>query len=106
MNTHGLVLCQSANGWSLHAPGSTDEDIAQGNAPYILTGTGEPLQNDYDAAWYLWVGEGEIRHDMYGYYWCDIEEAEYEDEGNPSVGFDGRPHYSTIEEASTHRPKY
>lgn len=38
----------------------------------------------------------EIRHDMFGYYMCTLTEAEHEDEGNPSVGFDGRTHWSTI----------
>jgi hypothetical protein len=28
-------------GWSLHAPGSTDEEIASGAAPYLLSGTAE-----------------------------------------------------------------
>lgn len=45
-----LVLCQSADGWSLHAPGSTDEDIASGDAPYIVSGPGEPTAADYSAA--------------------------------------------------------
>jgi len=37
-----LVLCRSDagdGGWSLHAPGSTDADIASGNAPALATGT-------------------------------------------------------------------
>lgn len=50
MNTHDLILCQSADGWSLHAPGSTDEDIASGDAPYLASGEGQPAQADYDAA--------------------------------------------------------
>lgn len=45
-----LVLCESPDGWSLHAPGSTDEDIACGAAPYLLCGTGEPTAADYEAA--------------------------------------------------------
>jgi hypothetical protein len=44
----------------------------------------------------------EIRHDMHGFYICTFLEAEYEDEGNPSVGFDGRPHFETVEEATEH----
>jgi hypothetical protein len=38
-----LVLCESDTGdggWSLHAPGSTDEQIASGDAPYLASGTG------------------------------------------------------------------
>lgn len=37
-----LVLCRSDQGdggWSLHAPDSTDEAIAAGDAPPLLTGT-------------------------------------------------------------------
>lgn len=45
-----LVLCTSADGWSLHAPGSTDEQIATGDAPYLVSGDGEPTQADYAAA--------------------------------------------------------
>lgn len=32
------VSCESADGWSLHAPGSTDEQIASGDAPALVTG--------------------------------------------------------------------
>ncbi|SRR6266571_1943471 len=45
-----LVLCESADGWSLHAPGSTDEQIATGDAPYLVSGEGKPSKHDYDAA--------------------------------------------------------
>lgn len=41
----------------------------------------------------------QVRHDMHGYYVCTEEEAEHEDEGNPSAGFDGRPHFATIADA-------
>lgn len=41
-----------------------------------------------------------MRHDMHGYYICTDEEAEHEDAGNASVGFDGREHWQTIDEAS------
>lgn len=41
----------------------------------------------------------QCRHDMLGYYICTDDEGEYEDEGHPSVGFDGRPHYPTLTEA-------
>jgi hypothetical protein len=50
-----LVLCQSADGWSLHAPGSTDEEIASGDAPYLLSGSGEPSEADFVAAWAIYV---------------------------------------------------
>lgn len=36
-----LVLCRSDagdGGWSLHAPGSTDDAIASGEAPYLVSG--------------------------------------------------------------------
>lgn len=45
-----LALCVSPDGWSLHAPGSTDEQIADGSAPYLASGEGEPSAADYEAA--------------------------------------------------------
>lgn len=45
-----LVLCESVAGWSLHAPGSTDDEIASGDAPYLISGEGEPTQTDYASA--------------------------------------------------------
>ncbi len=42
----------------------------------------------------------DVRHDMHGFYYCTAEEADHEDAGNPSAGFDGRPHFPTIEEAA------
>lgn len=41
----------------------------------------------------------QVRHDALGYYLCSDEEAEYEDEGHASVGFDGRPHFESIGDA-------
>lgn len=41
-----------------------------------------------------------VRHDIAGYYVCTDEEAEREDKGSNSVGFDGRKHYTTIEHAT------
>jgi hypothetical protein len=41
MTEHKLILCRSDTGdggWSLHPPGSTDEQIASGDAPYLLSG--------------------------------------------------------------------
>lgn len=49
-----LVLCESADGWSLHAPESTDEDIASGDAPYLLSGEGEPTAQDRAEAFRIW----------------------------------------------------
>lgn len=49
-----LVLCESADGWSLHAPASTDEAIASGDAPYLLCGEGEPTDADYVEAFRRW----------------------------------------------------
>lgn len=40
-----------------------------------------------------------VRHDMLGFYLCWPEEGQHEDEGNPSVGFDGRRHFASIEAA-------
>jgi len=38
MTTTKLVVCESADGWSLHAPGSTDDEIATGDAPALVDG--------------------------------------------------------------------
>lgn len=35
------VVCESAEGWSLHAPGSTDAEIASGDAPALVSGAWE-----------------------------------------------------------------
>jgi hypothetical protein len=46
-----LVLCRSDmgdGGWSLHAPGSTDEQIASGDAPPLVSGDSE---KDDDGKW-------------------------------------------------------
>ena len=41
-----FVLCESADGWSLHAPGSTDEAIASGDAPVLVCG--DYIGTDHD----------------------------------------------------------
>jgi hypothetical protein len=41
----------------------------------------------------------QVRHDMYGFYLLTDEEAAHEDDGNSSVGFDMRLHYTTMQEA-------
>lgn len=63
MRDHNLILVRSDQGdggWSLHAPGVTDKEIAQGDAPPLLSGTatqddqGEwdrPDSTDYARAW-------------------------------------------------------
>lgn len=33
-----LVVCESPDGYSLHAPGSSDAEIASGDAPPLVTG--------------------------------------------------------------------
>lgn len=43
----GLVQCASEVGWSLHAPGASDEAIASGDEPYLWTGPGAPGCGDY-----------------------------------------------------------
>lgn len=45
-----LVLCLSSTGWSLHAPGASDEDIREGDAPPLASGDGRPTAGDYQAA--------------------------------------------------------
>jgi len=63
MNTYGLILCRSDmgdGGWSLHRPGATDEEIAYGDAPPVMSGPAKyysgsdrwsrPKQRDYDQA--------------------------------------------------------
>lgn len=41
----------------------------------------------------------QVRHDLMGWYVCTDEEGEHEDDGNNSVGFDGREHWADINEA-------
>ena len=43
--------------------------------------------------------EWEVRHDLNGFYLCSKDEAICEDLGHASVGFDGRTHYSSLEDA-------
>lgn len=42
----------------------------------------------------------EIRHDHLGFYACTFDEGDHEDEGKASVGFDGRSHYQSVEQAA------
>lgn len=44
----------------------------------------------------------QVRHDMFGFYVCTDDEAEHEDAGNPSAGFDGRAHFARIDDAWRH----
>lgn len=46
--------------------------------------------------------DGEVRHDLHGFYYCTFEEAEHEDAGNNSAGFDGRPHFSSMKAATAY----
>lgn len=55
-----LVECISPEGWSLHAPGSTDEEIATGDAPYILSGEGRPTAADRRRAAEMFVARSEM----------------------------------------------
>lgn len=41
MTTTKFVPCESVDGWSLHAQGSTDEAIANGDAPALVDGPWE-----------------------------------------------------------------
>ena len=46
-----LVLVRSDTGdggWSLHPAGSTDEEIAQGHAPSLVSGTAQWVDGDWD----------------------------------------------------------
>jgi hypothetical protein len=46
-----LVLCRSDcgdGGWSLHPAGSTDEQIASGDAPVLVSGTAQWADGDWD----------------------------------------------------------
>lgn len=46
-----LVLCRSDRGdggWSLHAPGSTDEAIRDGDAPVLLSGEADLYETGWD----------------------------------------------------------
>ena len=47
------VVCYSDSGdggWSIHAPGSTDDEIAEGTALALVSGTGPITADDYAAA--------------------------------------------------------
>lgn len=59
----------------------------------------DPARTNEDAAAVPNDNGDEIRHDVHGYYICTALEAAHEDAGNPSVGFDGRPHFATLAEA-------
>ena len=52
-----FVICRSDfgdGGWSLHAPGSSDEDIAEGRALPLITGTGPITDRDRARAVRVW----------------------------------------------------
>ena len=68
----------------------TDVDMAGLDADYAI------VDHDNLAAEFE-DGEYQVRHDMLGFYVLSREEAEHEDAGNPSAGFDGRDHWSTME---------
>lgn len=58
--TLDLVVCDSDlgdGGWSLHAPGSTDNDIAEGIALPLVTGTG-PITDAHRAVAWAMLSEG------------------------------------------------
>lgn len=44
----------------------------------------------------------QVRHDMLGFYICTDDEAEHEDSGTPSAGFDGRDHWFSQADAWRH----
>ena len=48
MRDHNLILVRSDQGdggWSLHSPGVTDKEIAQGDAPPLTSGTASMDEN-------------------------------------------------------------
>ena len=49
-DTHGMVLVQTPDGFSIHAPGASDDDIANGDVHYLESGPGLPTQRHYDTA--------------------------------------------------------
>lgn len=49
-----MVQRRRPGGWSLHAPGATDEQIASGVASCILAGDGRPTVADFVEAFQLW----------------------------------------------------
>ena len=61
IDINDLIVCRSDTGdggWSLHAPGSTNEQIASGDAPYLVCGPAE-----WDAETQEWSrpNEGDYR---------------------------------------------
>lgn len=80
-------------------------EVSGGVAEVTLTALGVTVEiidhdNNEDAEFGLKESGMEIRHDLHGYYVCSAAEAAREDAGNPSVGFDGRPHFATYEDAA------
>lgn len=61
MATDELIPCLSATGWSLHAPGSSDEDIREGNAPPLVSGEGRPTRADHERARAVLAEQGRHR---------------------------------------------
>lgn len=95
-----LVLCTSYAGWSLHAPGSEDHEIANGDAPALLTGPGEPTADDYRAAWEALENQNHGRlvdyytgEDIRSATWQEAHESRNDLSGVGAVDVDGRTCY-------------
>lgn len=74
-----------------------------------LVDAGHPIGATYSTArehasakQYALANGLDVRHDMYGFYVLSTAEAEHEDAGNPSVGFDMRRHFADIKDAWQH----
>jgi hypothetical protein len=55
-----LVVVKTGDGWSLHAPGSADKDIASGAAPYLMAGPGHVTGADKEMAFALWLDQQKL----------------------------------------------
>ena len=54
-----FVVCESADGWSLHRKGATDEEIANGDAPPLACG--------------VWIDDDD--HEIPEWAWIEAEMA-------------------------------
>lgn len=58
-----FVVCESVDGWSLHAPDSTDEEIACGDAPPLVSGPWEDGDRAIPAGAYAAAEHAMKRHE-------------------------------------------
>jgi hypothetical protein len=73
MNLYGLEISRSDDGyggWSLHPPDTTDDEIASGEVPPILSGPAR-----YDPHVHKWDGPTQLDYDWAGLHCQDLKES-------------------------------